>query len=107
MSMIPARLTSAAAAQTPPTSPAALSFLFGTLVQLRAGLPSVRIDDAARRAQGLPHVRPCAAGQSSADLLVDPNTGGGVRLGYDLPAVFEVPTLPRFGAASRLGAGVT
>jgi hypothetical protein len=92
--------------QTPPTCGAALSLLLGTLVQLRFGRPSVAVDDVAKRAQGLPHVRRCNAGGSSADLLLDPATGGGVRVGFDLPARFEVPTLQRFGG-SRLGAGVS
>lgn len=96
----------AAAGQTPPTSPAGLTFLFGTLAQLRFGRPAVGIDDACNRAMGLPHVRPCSAGGSSADILVDPSTGGAVRVGYDLPAQFAVPTLPRFANGSRVGGGV-
>lgn len=96
-----------AADQTPATSGAALSLTLGTLVQIAFGRCSATIDDVARRAQGLPHVRRCTAGGSSADILHDPATGGVVRIGYDLPAEFAVPTLQRFGAASKLGAGVT
>ena len=96
-------LQARAAAQTPASSGVALTFLFGSLAQLVLGRPSVSACDPVDKALGLPHVRPCRAGGSRADLLVNPATGGAVRVGYDLPARFEVPTLPRFSGSQATG----
>lgn len=96
----------AAADEPPPTSAVALSWLFTTLAQLRLGLPSCSVDDTTRARLGMPHVRSCRAGGSRADLLVNPETGGAVRVGFDLPYEQTVPTLPRFGAGSRIGSGI-
>lgn len=99
-----------AARQTPAHSPASLVHWFASLTRVMGRGSTVNCDDVTRRSLGLPYLAPCSAGGSSAPIYVDPMTGGGVRVGHDLPIDDRPATLGRsdsWCARAGISAGAT
>lgn len=80
-----ARIVARAKAQPVPRSAQQLVAFFTSMVRQVGNGTTSTAHDVTMRALGLPYATACPAGDSRAGLLVRPDVGGAIRIGYDLP----------------------